>query len=206
MEGKIKFLQWNINGLWSRLPRIQYLLNEHQPKILAFQEHKLSNINFNIFRGFNIYSFCRPVAGGGGVCIGVYNNIPSTQIPLQTNLEAVACKIYFKNFNLHLCNVYFNDNANINVNSLTALIDSIPSPKLILGDFNAKHPSWGSPISDGRGDIVSDVFLNANLHILNDGSPTFYRASQDQASHLDLTVCSNNLRNNFKWDVYHDRL
>ena len=206
MLDKTKVLQWNINGLRSRLPRIQHLVNEYQPKILALQEHKLNKINFNIFKGFKIYSFCRPVAGGGGVCIGVCNNIPSTQIPLQTNLEAVACKIFFKDFNLHVCNIYFNDDADINVNSLNNLFSSIPSPKLILGDFNAKHPNWGSPVSDPRGDIVLDFILNNNLYLLNDGSPTFYRASQDQYSHLDLTFCTNNISNKFSWETYHDRL
>ena len=201
-----KILQWNINGLRSRFPRLQYLIEEFQPKILILQEHKLNDVYFNYFKGFDLYSFCRPVAGGGGVCIAVHKNIPSTRIHLQTNLEAVACKVFFNDFILHICNVYFNDDADINDTSLSDLIDSIPSPKLILGDFNAHHPSWGSQVGDRRGDIVSNTFLDKNLQLLNDGSPTFYRASQDHYSHLDLTFCSNNIYNLFNWRVHHDRL
>ena len=50
------------------------------------------------------------------------------------------------------------------------------------------------------------MIIDKNLHLLNDGSPTFYRASQDHYSFLDLTVCSNNISNSFDWGVYHDRL
>ena len=206
MGGKNQILQWNLNGLRSRLPRLQYLVNEYQPKILALQEHKLSDIKFNYFSRFNIYSFCRPVAGGGGVSLAVSHELPSSQIQLQTNLEAVACKIYFNNFCLHVCNIYFNAEADITVNSLTDLLNSIPSPRLILGDFNAKHRAWGSPGNDRRGEVVNDVFFNNFLHLLNDGSPTYYRSFQDQYSHLDLTFCSNTIGHRFKWEVYNDQM
>ena len=41
---------------------------------------------------------------------------------------------------------------------------------------------------------------------MNDSSPTFYRAFQDQYSHLDLAFCSNGISDSFDWRVYHDRL
>ena len=113
----------------------------------------------NYFRGFNLYSYCRQMAGGGWVCLAISNSIPFTPIDLNTNLEAVACKVYFNNFTLHICNVYFNDEADITNNSLNNLINNIPFPKLILGDFNGHHPSWGSPDSNLRGDVIYDTFL-----------------------------------------------
>ena len=87
MGGKQQILQWNLNGLRTRLPRLQSLVSELQPKIIAIQEHKMNDISFNFIRGYNTYSFCRPVAGGGGVSIAVCQSLPSVQIPLQTNLD-----------------------------------------------------------------------------------------------------------------------
>ena len=72
-----------------------------------------------------------------------------------------------------MCNIYFNAEADITVNSLTDLLNSIPSPRLILGDFNAKHRSWGSPGNDRRGEIVNDVFFNNFLHLLHMNLYTF---------------------------------
>ena len=154
-----KILQWNVNGLKTRLPRIQALINDMQPKILALQEIKL-NDNFPIyFRGYTIYKKLRPVAGGGGVCLAVHTQLPSTPIQLNTALEAVACKVHFRGFNLNICNVYFNEPAEINYISLRNLIDSIPNPKLILGDMNAKHVAWGSPETNDRGTLINNVFF-----------------------------------------------
>lgn len=138
-----KILQWNVNGLQSRLPRLQSLVDKNQPKIIALQEIKLTDASFRYFRGYTLYKLLRPVAGGGGVLLAINNNIPSTQIQLNTTLEAVACKVYFDNFCLNICNIYFNDGANVNAQTFKDLVNSIPSPKLILGDFNAKHSLWG---------------------------------------------------------------
>ena len=44
-----KILQWNLNGLHSRFPRLQNLIEDFQPNILALQEHKLSDVYFNYF-------------------------------------------------------------------------------------------------------------------------------------------------------------
>ena len=191
MEYVNKILQWNVNGLQSRLPRLQSLVDRNQPKIIALQEIKLTDDGFRYFRGFTLYKRCRHVAGGGGVLLAINNNIPSTQIQLNTTLEAVACKVYFDNFCLNICNVYFNDDADITAQTFNNLVKSIPSPRLILGDFNVKHSLWGSPDNDPRGVAIFNVILNNNLCVLNDGSPTFYRASQDLCSHLDLSICSN---------------
>ena len=201
-----KILQWNINGLKTRLPRIQALINEMQPKILALQEIKLNDNSPIFFRGFKIYKKLRPIAGGGGVCLAVHNQIPSTPLQLNTTLEAVACKVYFKDFSINICNVYFNEPADVNYVSLKALVDSIPNPKLILGDVNAKHIAWGSPENNDRGTLINNVFSDKDLFILNDGSPTYYNSFLDLYSHLDITACSDNISHKFDWEVYHSKL
>ena len=201
-----KILQWNINGLKTRLPRLQALIHETQPKILALQEIKLNDNSPISFRGFNIYKKLRPVAGGGGVCLAVHTQIPSTPIQLNTDLEAVACTVYFKDFSFSICNVYFNDGADVSYNNLKQLVDSIPSPKLILGDVNAKHISWGSPETNDRGVLLNNFFSDKDLFILNDGSPTYYNSFLDLYSHLDIAACSDNVSHRFNWEVYHDKL
>ena len=42
----------------------------------------------------------------------------------------------------------------------------IPSPKLILGDFIAKHSLWGSPDNDPSGVAIFNDILNNNLCVL----------------------------------------
>lgn len=44
---------------------------------------------------------------------------------------------------------------------------------MIVGDFNAHHPLWGSNKTDKRGKDLEEIILDLNLAILNDGAPTF---------------------------------
>ena len=64
------------------------------------------------------------------------------------------------------------EHAIVDYDIITTILKSIPDPKIILGDFNARHPSWGSDDTCPRGTILTDCFLDDNLLILNDGSPT----------------------------------
>ena len=45
---------------------------------------------------------------------------------------------------------------------------------MIMGDFNAHNPLWGSDNVTDKGKIVEDALSNLNLYILNDGSNTYY--------------------------------
>ena len=193
-----KLLQWNLNGLQARLSHLQTLIYKENPKILILQELKKDE-NVNIYiKDFNkIYKKCRMDNIGGGVCISVHRSLPAISINLNTELEAVACKVFFKNSNLNICNVYFNNAAVINETTLSDLLKQIPSPRIILGDVNAKHHLWGSPISDRRGIIISDIIYDNHLTILNDGSPTFFNAKLNIKSHLDITACSVNISHKF---------
>ena len=198
-------LQWNLNGLRSRLSHLQTLIYKENPKILVLQELKVNENNNIYIKDFDkVYKKCRNNRGGG-VCIAVHKSLPATPIDLNTELEAVACKVYFKNFSINICNVYFNNEANINNITLTNLINAIPSPKLILGDVNAKHPLWGSPTSDQRGITIRDTIIDYNMTVLNDGSHTYYNAKQNIMSHLDITICTNNVSHKFSWKTYIDK-
>ncbi|XP_013198152.2 uncharacterized protein LOC106141044, partial [Amyelois transitella] len=45
-----------------------------------------------------------------------------------------------------------------------------PTPVVVAGDFNAKSPVWGSPVTDLRGRILSDWVVASGLCVLNQGT------------------------------------
>ena len=199
-----RILQWNLNGLQPRLAHLQSLILGEKPKILVLQETKMKD-NENIYlKDFDkIYRYDRVnINRGGGVCIAVHESIPAVQLNIISDFEMVACTVFFQDISINICNVYFTDAANVNDISLSNLINSIPSPKIVLGDMNAKHLAWGSQRSDPRGNIIYNVFSNKNLTILNDGSPTYFQARTNIKSHLDITACSSNLTHKLTWNVY----
>ncbi|GFR06027.1 hypothetical protein TNCT_699101 [Trichonephila clavata] len=56
----------------------------------------------------------------------------------------------------------------------------------ILGDFNAKHPLWGSSVANDRGNELSNLLDDHAFCILNDGTPTYCSHSYDSRDALDV--------------------
>ena len=111
------------------------------------------------------------------------------------------CTIFFNNQNLNICSLYLPDHTQITLENFNALLNKIPNPKIILGDFNAKHTSWGATINDTRGNIITNCLLTNDLMVLNGGSPTRYEARRDLYSHIDVSCCSISLSDKLNWNV-----
>ena len=166
-------MQWNLNGFKSKFTKLETLLAQHNVNILALQEVKNPPSKPLHIRGYNIFSKYR-TAHGGGVLIAVHSNIPSSPLPLATPLEAVACTLHFGRYIVNLLNIYLPDPADVTGDTVNALLDSVADPKIVVGDFNARHGMWGSPSDCHRGITMSTCLLSRDLVVLNDGSPTRY--------------------------------
>ena len=59
---------------------------------------------------------------------------------------------------------------------------------MIMGDFNAHNPLWGSDNVTDKGKIVENALSNLNLCILNDGSNTYLHPGNGSYSFIDLTI------------------
>ena len=117
-------IQWNLNGLRARLAHLQSLISLEQPKIIALQELKMNADQPLYLRNFVMYKLCRVGVGGGGVCLAVHTSLPSVPLQLNSDLEAVACKVFFKDTCLNICCVYFNNAANVCATTLRDLVAS----------------------------------------------------------------------------------
>ena len=184
-------------------------MHEFQPNIIALQETKLPpNISYNI-KKYNLYSKNRN-SDGGGVALYVNNVLPSSPLPLQTNLEAIATRVWYKDKNITFCSLYLPPGVDFPTNDFISLLNELPSPFMILGDFNSKNNCWGSPTSTSpspditykRGSKLLEILEDKSLQILNTGKPTFFRAYNNYFSHLDLTIGSPEICHHFNWDTH----
>ena len=193
-------LQWNINSLKSKFSKLETILKDNNIQVFALQKTKNPTGKQIKIRGYNIYAKDRD-AHGGGVLVAVHKNIPSTQLHIDTNLELVASTVHFKNYHINICSFYLPDHTQITFENLNDIFNKIPNPKIILGDVNAKHVSWGAAYDCPRGKIITDCILDNNLVILNDGSPTRYDIRRNIYSHIDISCCSLALADKLDWAV-----
>ena len=103
-----------------------------------------------------------------------------------------------------LCSVYLpRNNFSVNPKDLQDVIDQLPSPFIMMGDFNGHHTLWGCEDVNNRGQHLEDLILKNDLILFNDKSHTYFHSISGTFSSIDLSLCSPSLFLDF-WKVGHD--
>ncbi|GFY42857.1 CCHC-type domain-containing protein [Trichonephila inaurata madagascariensis] len=188
-------MQWNCRGLWKDL---KSLMNEHLPVCVALQETLLKPSSTSNIRGYSILrKDCNTGERAcGSVALLINHAIPFSLI--RTSLQAVAVQVSIFS-TVTICNVYLPPNAPLNLRELQELIDQLPSPFILLGDFNAHHLLWGCQNVNSRGKVVEKLLRELDLTLLNDGSNTYFHSPTQSFSAIDLPTCSPSLLLDLTW-------
>lgn len=88
-------ISWNINGIFTHLPELQIITAKYQPDYICLQETHLDLNKTLNFKGHTIYRKDRDHNNYGGVAILVKQSNHSTEINIQTDLEAVAVRVLY---------------------------------------------------------------------------------------------------------------
>uniref|UniRef100_A0A2M4BAB0 Putative i-11 aae n=3 Tax=Anopheles marajoara TaxID=58244 RepID=A0A2M4BAB0_9DIPT len=200
-------IQWNCRSLIGKLNEFRFCINAHKCDVFAICETWLSEeIEYLPFPDFNIIRRDRPTLGGG-VLLGIKKDHSFSRIhtpPLEI-IECVAVKAKLGNLNVSLASIYIPPRAKtaemiVKVETdLNNLIAVLPSPVLILGDFNSHGYVWGGQFDDALAPIISSFCHRQGLDILNSGEAT--RVTRTCASALDLSLCSASLSHRSRWRV-----
>jgi len=88
--------------------------------------------------------------------------------------------------------------------SLTSLLQQLPPPFILMGDFNARHPLSGSYKLNVRGQVVENILLHNNISILNSKQSTYIHPATGSLSNIDLALCSPSIATDFSWNLQSD--
>ncbi|XP_023210039.1 uncharacterized protein LOC111612975 [Centruroides sculpturatus] len=146
---------------------------------------------------FNLYRHNR---ANGGVAILVSNHIPSLPIQITTDLQAVAVKISI-GVTVTVCSIYLPPDVRANEDDLDALVEQLPTPFLLLGDFNGHNPMWGSSDINRRGRTIERFIGNQQIYLFNTGEVTYFHAPTRTFTAIYLSLASPNLFSAFSWEV-----
>ena len=138
-------LQWNCRSLRKNFNDIQLLINEHNPVAICLQETFLPhNHSFHI-RNFTGYHHTHETDNEpkGGVSILIRQDTPQSEVHIDTNLQVKAVKITTHK-TITLCSMYVPPSRQLTESELNKVLDQLPRPYLIMGDFNAHSILWGN--------------------------------------------------------------
>ncbi|GBO00705.1 hypothetical protein AVEN_14113-1 [Araneus ventricosus] len=146
------FLSWNCRGIRSKLQDLKGLINIFNPVCIGLQETLLLSNNPLKLHGYN--SVRKDAATGsnhsGGVCILTSNLYPITPLTLHISLQAVAVQVHNRSL-VTVCCVYLPPHDVVSQRDLDNLVDQLPTPFILLGDFNGHSTLWGSDVTNSRG-------------------------------------------------------
>ena len=138
MSNGTSIIQWNAQGLRNKKNELLDLINANNASIIAIQETKLSNNchirlpNYNIIMKDGHYNH----GPHGGVALYIHSSVPYQEIDLATPIQAVAARVKLQ-VEFTICNIYSSRSHQLTPTLLNNLYRQLPSPSLIVGDFNS---------------------------------------------------------------------
>ena len=149
-------LQWNIRGFTSNREQVRVLFREHDISAMCLQETKLGDQTPNL--GYNFFFYrSSPLIGAraqGGTGIIVRRSVNHRVVHLNSELQACAIQIFTGKW-ITICSLYLDPTLEnrledaqgnprqLELNDLQSLINQLPQPFILMGDFNAKDNLWG---------------------------------------------------------------
>lgn len=76
---------------------------------------------------------------------------------------------------------------------LNQMVEQLPSPCILMGDFNS-HSTLCGGHTKTKGRIIEKFIYNNDLCLLNDGSNTYLHPAYGTYSAIDLTLCEPEIR------------
>ena len=199
-----RIIQWNCRGLKANYEETLLLLKDYEPAALCLQETHLKdtdNISIRNFNAFHTFSANNQRAADG---VSINNNAPYSHKPLHTNLQAVAFSITLHRV-ITLCSIYIPPSSRLSLKGLDDLVPQLPSPFILLGDFNGHNIFGGCIDINDKGRIIESFIDNYGLCLYNTKASTYLHPATGTYTSLDLSICFPTLLLDYDWKV-HDNL
>ena len=209
-------IQWNCQGIKNKRLELQILADQCKANVMCLQETKLPVGEEYAFSGFQVFLKSKDIGpqghAHGGVAILARSGVGPIPINLNTRFQAVAVSVKLQK-RITICSIYIPPGANndFRKRDLENLIDQLPKPYMLLGDFNAHNTLWHDGRIDDRGLTIENVFIDKDCHFLDKDEDTHVythvdenRESTLRSSHIDLSICSLSLFLEYEWKRWGD--
>ena len=202
-----RILNWNIRGFNPNRNELEVLCNQFSPTFITLQETKLKNdTTFKNYKIFNKTKDCNSTnIASGGVMILADKNIHTELLDLDTTLQTIAIQTSYPT-NFVICNLYLDHGLRVTEihDELNHLIQQLGPNFILTGDFNAHNIIWGSHKTDGRGRTIEDLIDEFSLTVKNEHLPTHLASTNNRLTAIDVTLCTQDLTDEFDWTVLDD--
>lgn len=196
-SAKLNILHWNSNGIsnHSLLKQVELLLERNKIHIASLNE-TFFNANHNpFFNNYLLYRNDRTDSRGGGVALLIHRSLKHSLLPLTktSNIENLSVEVSINQRQIVITTAY-SPRYTINFKNDIVALTPINREFILLGDLNAKHPSWNCQRDNSAGTTLNDIQQARNFFIHYPDSPTLYPHQRHRvASTVDLVLSNSTL-------------
>ena len=182
------------------------LLSRFSPVCVCLQETLLGDLVHSAPSGYRGF-FSTPLPGQGrhgGSAVFVRNDVPFSLIQLRSNLQVVAVRVFLHKL-YTICSLYLPPGDRVTRRELDCVARALPSPSVLLGDFNGRSPMWcDTGVLNARGALLGSFIEDEGFEVLNSGEATHFYSQSGVFNSLDVTLCTSNCFLDFNWRVLPD--
>lgn len=179
-----------MQSYFTKFSELKTILNEFKPKVMCLQETMIRNRIANPPSQYQILTSVprRDDNHERGAAILINKNVNYEHLPLNSQLQVVAAKVYLGKA-YTICSIYL-PHVNISLQEIESLIDELPRPFILIGDMNARNTLWHDVVTNHKGQIIEQILNRNDINIINSDSPTHYHLQTGSTSVIDLAMVS----------------
>ncbi len=180
-QPQLNVICWNANGLISCKTEFEAFLHLHDVDIALISEmHLISSASLPKIRNYSIYAANHPSGtprGGSAVIIKHSLQHNDYGVYVTENIQASVITISLNNRNIRIGSIYCPPNRPSVESQFESLFAHLGEHWILGGDFNAKHPLWGSRLTSPRGQAIHNCVVRFHCSPIAPDSPTFWTAN-----------------------------
>lgn len=168
---------WNANGVTNHLNEIELFLKLNHVDIFLISETHLTSRSFFRVRGYDLIGSNHPDdKAHGGAAILIRSSIKyEISEPLHEKfLQAAGVKIKCNNIDVEIYAIYFPPRFSLKCEDFEKFFRKLGNRFIVGGDYNAKHPWWGSRLTNPKGKELYKCVVKNNYSTLSTGAPTYW--------------------------------
>lgn len=168
---------WNANGLSQHKSEVEYFLHAKQVDIMLVSETHFTTKNCFRVRGYTVYDTKHPSGRSyGGTAIIVKSTLKHYPLHNYSTDYLQATTICYDNptNKLIVSSIYCRPGFTVSEQQFINFFSTLGTKFIVAGDFNAKHPYWGSRLTSPRGRQLLNAVSTSKLDVISSGHPTYW--------------------------------
>lgn len=192
MQINLRIGIWNANGITNKRNEIEFFLNSKHIDIFLISETHLTSRSYIKIKGYDFVYTNHPddkAHAGAGLFIKSTIRYDIAEEYSKNFLQAAGVKITCNNMPINIYSIYFPPRHNVKLDDYEHFFNRLGPRFIAAGDYNAKHPWWGSRLSNPKGKQLFKCLNRNNFNVLSGGRPTYWPSDPNKIPDvLDFAV------------------